>query len=231
MGSKPRPRAVLFDLFNTLIPGGSRQERDTVSQVMAQTLGVDPDAMADLVRNTFDDRTRGRLGDLRQTVAWLAARLGGTPSETALAAAVHLRLEMTRSLHRRTWAIPTLVEFARTGTLRGLVSDCSAETPTIWPDSPLAPHFEATSFSCVTGHRKPEPQAYLVAVEQLGVDPQDCLYVGDGGSRELTGAAALGFTAIRFDPPAHLLGDPIDQEHDWYATVISDLSDLIHLLT
>lgn len=197
MGSEPHPRAVVFDLFNTMVPGGSREERDLVSHRMAQTLRVDPQALADMIRDTFDERTRGQLGNLRQTVLWLANRLGSTPTEAAVSAAVELRLEMTRRLHHRTWAVPALVQLGRAGTLRGLVSDCSAETPQIWSRSPLAPHFEALSFSCVTGHRKPEPEAYLAAVHQLGVDPQDCLYVGDGGSHELAGASALGFSAIR----------------------------------
>lgn len=231
MRSQTRPQAVLFDLFNTLVPGGSRDERDTTSRLMAEVLGVDPDALADLVRHTFDDRTRGRLGDLRHTVHWLARTLGATPSDAAVSAAVELRLEMTIGLHRRTWAIPTLVELAHAGVPRGLVSDCSAETPQIWAASPLAPHFEAVSFSCVTGHRKPEPGAYLAAVRQLGIDPQDCLYVGDGGSHELTGATAIGFLAIRFTPPPTLQGDSIDDEHDWPGDVISDLMDVVRLLT
>lgn len=118
---------------------------------------------------------------------------------------------MTVGRHRRTWAIPTLVELGLAGVPRGLVSECSAETPQIWPASPLAPHFEAVSFSCVTGHREPEPEAYLAAIQQLGIDPQHCLYVGDRGSHELTGAAALGFLAIRFNPPPDLEGDSIDE--------------------
>lgn len=231
MGSEPPRRAVLFDLFNTLVPGGSREERDTVSRLMAETLRVDPDALADLVRDTFDARTRGQLGDLRQTIVWMAKRLGSTPSEAAVSAAIELRLEMTRHLHRQTWAVRALDELGRAGTLRGLVSDCSAETPQIWSESPLAPYFEAMSFSCVTGYRKPEPEAYLVAVERLGVDPRDCLYVGDGGSRELTGATALGFSVIRFEPPVDLQGHPIDQEPDWSGNIITDLMDLVRHMT
>lgn len=160
-----------------------------------------------------------------------AGALGSTPTDAAVRAAVELRLEMIRSLHSQTWAIPVLVELGRAGTLRGLVSDCSAETPELWTDSPLAPYFEAVSFSCTTGHRKAEPEAYLTAAHGLGVDPQDCVYVGDGGSYELTGASALGMSAIRFQPPENLRGDSIDEDSDWTGEVITDLTDLLRLLS
>ncbi len=225
----PRHRAVLFDLFNTLVPGGSREERDEVSRRMAEAVGVEPATMAGLIRSTFDNRTRGRCGDLRQTMVWLAGELGATPSPDAVQAALELRLEMTRSLHSRTWALPALIELGRVGVLRAIVSDCSAETPTIWAESPLSSHLEAVSFSCQTGHRKPEPEAYLVAVARLGVDPSECLFVGDGGSHELAGATELGMTAIRFIPPIGARGESIDEDTAWSGHTISDLIDLVAL--
>ena len=51
---------------------------------------------------------------------------------------------------------------------------------------------------------------YLTACERLRVEPEECLYVGDGGSRELTGAAAVGMTAVRLVAPdlaGHLVFD------------------------
>lgn len=226
-----RPRAILFDLFNTLIPGGSRDERDKVSHLMAQTLGVDPAALADLVRETFDDRTRGRLGDLHATVTWLAQRLGSDATEADVDVAVQLRLELTRSLHQRTWAIPALVEIRSAGLLCGLVSDCSAETPEMWPDSPLEPYFDALSFSCVTGHRKPAPEAYLVAADELGVRPGECVFVGDGGSSELSGASAVGMRTIRYLPADGGQAESIDAETDWTGEVLADLADLLHVVS
>ena len=61
-------RVVLFDLFNTLIPGGSRSERDDVSREIATDLGVDPEAFAALIRATYDERMRGKLGGVRETL-------------------------------------------------------------------------------------------------------------------------------------------------------------------
>lgn len=218
---------MLFDLFGTLIPAGSRDERDAVAREMAQVLDVEQAAFADLVRATFDDRLRGRLGSLPESVRRLAERLGARPSDSAVDAAVELRLGLTRSLHRGTWAVPVLAELGRRRIARGLVSDCSAETPLVWPQGPLATHVDAISFSCLTGHRKPEPEAYLTATRRLGVEPSECLYVGDGGSRELTGARALGMTVVRFAAPDQDPGDAVDQDAEWTGDVVSDLGELL----
>lgn len=229
MTGRARPRAVLFDLFNTLVPGGTPVERDRVSHAMAGVLGVDPLLLADLIRQSFDDRTRGRLGDLTETVRWLARQLGAHANDDAIDAAVELRLAMTRRLHDATWALSTLAELGRVGLRRGLVSDCSAETPMIWQQSPLAAHLDALSFSCVTGHRKPEPEAYLTAVSALGVQPQECVFVGDGGSNELAGAAELGMEVYRFRPDRSDLSDSIDQDQTWRGPTLTDLNDLVAL--
>lgn len=227
MSKAARPRAVLFDLYNTLVPGGTHEERDDVSHAMADILGVDSEDLAALVRRTFDDRTRGRLGDLRQTVKWLAGQLGAEPTGDAVDAAVELRLAMTRQLHQGTWGLGTLTALRRAGLLIGLVSDCSAETPAIWPQSPIASLTHAVSFSCITGHRKPEPEAYLSVVRDLGVEPHECVFVGDGGSFELSGASGLGMATYRFRAECTDPGDAIDQDEAWAGPTISDLTELV----
>jgi putative hydrolase of the HAD superfamily len=224
-------RVVLFDLFNTLIPGGSRGERDRVSLQIAEDLSVDPDAFAALMRDSFDARMRGDLGGVRDTLARFARRLGGEPDDRALSIATQRRLAMTRGLHDQTWALPALQALRAGGCRLGLVSDCSAETPEVWPDSPLAPHFAATSFSCETGRCKPDPECYLVAARALGVPAAECVYVGDGGSRELTGASALGMSVFRYAPPGSELGDAHDADRDWSGPTLGDLSELPSAIT
>lgn len=223
-------RAVVFDLFGTLVPAGGSAERDEVSRQMATLLDVDPEAFAGLMRQSFDQRARGRLGSLTESVRHLARLLGADPPEPAVEAAVELRLDLTRALHARTWAVPVLAQLGRAGVLRGLVSDCSAETPAVWSESPLSPHLDAVSFSCLTGHRKPAHEAYEVALRQLGVEAGECLYVGDGGSRELTGATALGMAALRYAPGGAVGGDVVDQDLGWSGGSIGDLAELPGLL-
>jgi putative hydrolase of the HAD superfamily len=70
------------------------------------------------------------------------------------------------------------------------------DVPQTWSQSPLAPRLDVVVFSCVAGVRKPDPRIYLNACTALGVTPQQCLYVGDGCSHELTGARALGMRPV-----------------------------------
>ena len=223
-------RVVLFDLFGTLVPGGSRQERDALSRLIANDFGVDAEEFATLVRTTYDERMRGTLGDLRETLAHLARRLGAHPSGERLEAAALQRLALTRRLLSQAWATPALEALTTAGVRIAVVSDCSAETPEIWHESPIATYAETTSFSCVTGFRKPAPEAYLVATRALQVDPTDCVFVGDGGSNELTGAESLGMTTYRFAP-----GNPeprtiVDPDLDWNGPEIRDLAELTSIL-
>ncbi len=52
----------------------------------------------------------------------------------------------------------------------------------------------------VIGLVKPDPAIYQLACQRLGVIPEDCRYVGDGGSNELTGADASGMRAVLIAP-------------------------------
>lgn len=129
---------------------------------------------------------------------------------------------------RSGWALPVLERLRAAGLSCGdLVSDCSSETPEMRFESPLATYFDAVSFSCITRHRKPAPEAHLAAVRALEVPPEECLHVGDGGSDELSGASALGMRTVRYAPSDAECGGSIDEELDWTGVVVTDLSDLL----
>jgi putative hydrolase of the HAD superfamily len=40
-----------------------------------------------------------------------------------------------------------------------------------------------------------------MATDELGIAPEDCLYVGDGDSNELTGAAGVGMHPVLINVP------------------------------
>ena len=96
---------------------------------------------------------------------------------------------------------PLLQWLRQKGVRTAVVSDCWFELPEILPWLSIAPLLNAAVFSVHVGETKPHPAMYLRACGQLGVEPVECVYVGDGGSRELTGARALGMTAVRLAAP------------------------------
>jgi putative hydrolase of the HAD superfamily len=60
----------------------------------------------------------------------------------------------------------------------------------------LASLFDTAVFSCHCGSKKPEPRIYQQALQQLGLKPDTCLFVGDGGSNEHHGAYAVGMKPV-----------------------------------
>lgn len=219
--------AVLFDLYGTLAPGGTKVIRDENSRLVARELGVDAQAFSEAVRVTFAERTLGETGTLAETLEALARRLGADPDQAAVARAVDKRLEMTRSLIDSTWALDVLDELRRRSLPLGLVSDCSAETPLVWDTTALSARFGARAFSCEYGFKKPDPRLYRLVTDALGVDPADCLYIGDGGSTELPGAQALGMRAVQLDHEGNQGGT---SGVTWEGESIAELGEILPLL-
>jgi len=108
-----------------------------------------------------------------------------------------------------------------------LVSDASSETPALWPESPLASRVPVTAFSCLVGVRKPDPEIYLHATRRLGVDPVQCVYVGDGGGGELTGAAALGMDVVRLRTADDAASGRYDDDAGFTGPEIATLAALL----
>ena len=105
------------------MPGGSRLQRDSLAFQMAEVLDVDRFKFADIVRSTFDDRVRGSMGGLSETISELARRVGGRPTAQQVALAAQQRLTFTRKLLSDTHSAPHLVNLKARGHLLGIVTD------------------------------------------------------------------------------------------------------------
>jgi putative hydrolase of the HAD superfamily len=113
----------------------------------------------------------------------------------------------------------------------GLISDCSPETPAAWPATPFHGLFDVTVFSCVVSMKKPDPRIYRLATDKLGLEPRDCLYVGDGSSNELTGALKVGMHPVLIsDPNESVDAHYIDREKGWLGPVIHSLKEVLELV-
>lgn len=218
-------RAVVFDLFNTLLPGGSDGDRTVVNHQIAAVLGVDPQAYDDAFLAASRECFTGAFGDLGGMIRAIAGRVGGAPTDEQVERAAALRRTMTADLVA---AVPdptlsTLDELRLAAWRIGLVSNVTSETPDQWRYSKLAPYFDAVAFSSELGVAKPEPGIYLAACRQLGIPPEECCYVGDGADDELAGAAALGMYAIRTTEHA-------DSDPAWAGPTIDSLIEIFTFL-
>jgi putative hydrolase of the HAD superfamily len=223
-------KAVIFDLFCTVVPGGPDAALARARHDMGIALGIDPQAFARCYRQTWPQRMRGQLGDLRSSIRAVAALADPsvTPTDEQVRAAIEIRLELLRD-----WIVPTTQALSTLETLRargwrlGLLSNCGTETEEVFPHSPLATgYFDAIGLSSALGFAKPEPEAYQHVADLLGVAPHECYFVGDGAGDELPGAAAVGAHPIQVTEFA-MADDPPPA---WTGQVIVSLTDLPPLL-
>jgi putative hydrolase of the HAD superfamily len=73
---------------------------------------------------------------------------------------------------------------------------------------------DAVVFSSGVGRRKPAPEIYRAALHELGVEPENALFVGDRVREDVQGPAALGMrtclvTYFRVDGGDHGLADVV----------------------
>ena len=78
----------------------------------------------------------------------------------------------------------------------GLISNADCIDCKYWNQSPLFKYFDDSIFSCNVGLLKPDRQIYELAMQRLSVFPEQCLFVGDGGSNELYGAKTAGMGTV-----------------------------------
>lgn len=223
--------AIVFDYFGTLTPTIVEMITPRERQEMGAALGVDPDELESAWRASFVARSTGHTGDLPATLRTLAGQVGGRPSDAAVAVAVDIRVAAyRRSATPRPETVSVLTRLRERGLRLAVVSDCSAELVGMWPELPVAPLVDATVFSVVVGVRKPDPTMYRLACERLDVPPADCLYVGDGGSGELTGASAFGMRAVLLADADWAHGHRYDTDTDWRGETITALTDVPSLV-
>jgi putative hydrolase of the HAD superfamily len=224
----PTPRAVLFDFFGTLTRAVRRGPRHVT---IARSLGCDPDRFFAELDRTFYVRAAGRYGPPMEALRRVAYAVGGRPGLGQLSEAAMARVDAVRAdTVLRPEAVPVLAGLRALGVPTVLVSDCWYELPAFLPKLPVGPLLDACVYSVDVGHCKPHPAMYLEACRRLRIDPDECLYVGDGGSRELSGARAVGMTAIRLAAPDlgnHLVFHP---DGEWTGAAVRSLTDVVPLV-
>ena len=225
-------KAVIFDLFGTLIDNFIRSEYEAVLAEMADILGVPWEKFIRMWFDTFRERNTGQFTTPQANIEFICEELNIKATPRQIEQAARKRLDYTvRSMKPRPGTLEALTALRSMGYRTGLISDCSGEIPIVWSKTQLAPFFDTTVFSCVAGVKKPDPRIYKMATDRLGVVPQECLYIGDGGSNELTGASQVGMYAVLLRDPAEPADAHfIDREEEWDGPVVSSVQEILNLL-
>ncbi len=188
-------KGVVFDLFHTLTARESTWSEHPMTHAM---LGVPRAVWEEQLFEASRVRLTGQERDPRKIIASMARAIKPDISDEVIHAAVANRLDrFTKALvHIPAANLAMLAKLRQRGTKLGLVSNADAGEIQAWDHSPLRAHFHSTVFSCDVGHLKPEPKIFHHCLAELKLQAADCVFVGDGGSGELTAARQLGFTTI-----------------------------------
>ena len=104
----------------------------------------------------------------------------------------------SESLQKVEYRIVSLLrELKERGYKVALISNCFLEEAEAIHASVLAPFFDVMMLSCEQGVQKPEHEIFERCLAELAVAPEDCLYVGDGGSLELETARSFGMETLQ----------------------------------
>ena len=100
-------------------------------------------------------------------------------------------------LHLHPQILPMLSELKKRGIKIGLISNCFSEEAVVIRESILFPFFDAAYLSYEQGIQKPDPEIFGRCMRGLNVQPEECLYVGHGGSQELETAREMKMKALQ----------------------------------
>lgn len=186
--------ALIFDLFHTLT---SLEVSRAPGNHTAEILGINPDLWNE---HWFKDPPDYCLGlvPVEIPIGRLARQLNPRVTEEQLKTALEVRHQRFRHAltNIESETISGLTSLYSDGYRLGLISNCGFDEIAHWHESPLAPLFTATVFSCEVRLKKPDPEIYLLTAKKLGVSPKQCLFIGNGGSDELAGARRAQMTPV-----------------------------------
>ena len=192
-----RPKAVIFDLFGTLVNSFTRREYDQVNAQMAAAVSVPYPEFWQLMGETYQDGCLGRYTSYEDLVSDVCCRAGVQANPTQITQAANFHYEfIANAIVPGPEVQEALDNLKQTGFRLGLISDCGPSVPLLFPKSPLARYIDVPVFSCEERIKKPSSDIYQRICQRLEMEPLECIYVGDGSSQELTGAAAVGMRPV-----------------------------------
>lgn len=221
-------KAVLFDLFGTLVPSPPLDGYRAMVAFIAKTLGVPDEEFYEKWMSVNSHRLSGTFESSEGDIEHVASLFGLSLTPEQMAACMNARRsEMREWVRPKEGAVEALSGLVDSGLKLALVSDCVFDVPAVWPETEMASFFDATVFSCEQKVRKPHRQMYEAALDHLGVAAGECVFVGDGGSGELDGAQAVGIDAFLLDDkPVYTEVLRVDVS-SWNGPKISGLSEVL----
>ena len=227
----PRYRAIVFDLFGTLVHFRGRPDPavDWLREPFAAV--ADPtrfDEFRAALRDVSREILAGRGAEHREVTsqerfARVMARLGADAAAAEPLSAAHMRhlAGFTEMPDSHLEILAALAERHRLAVVSNF--DHAATARAVLARHGIDRHFATILISADFGWRKPNPAIFAEALRRLDVAPGEALYVGDTHLDDVVGALGAGLD-VAWLAPADAVGDPRPTHHR------PDLRSLLDLL-
>ncbi|GAB2208970.1 hypothetical protein ROS1_57880 [Roseibium sp. ROS1] len=193
MSAQFKQPAVLFDLYSTLV---EEQKDNPFYPAMIANLSL-PEAFWPAYLACGSASMIGHVDGMAGRILKACGIAGCERDTQTVYGFVDAHIELFQAsvqVYEDTFS--ALQQVTGMGLNTALVSNASSYSLPIIHNLGLNDFFDAMSLSYQLGVLKPDKAIYLDACTRLGVSPENCIYVGDGGDKELLGAHDLGMTTI-----------------------------------
>lgn len=188
-------KAVIFDMFETLITHFACPLY--MGKQIAEEAGIPEPKFREIWDTTEETRTLGKrtFEDVIEEILKVNNRYSTELFERIVRKRKQSKEACFEHLHPQ--ILPLLKELKENQVKIGLITNCYFEERDVIRNSILFPYFDAVCMSCELGMKKPEAAIFQKCMDELAVAPEECLYVGDGGSFELEAARSLGMHPLQ----------------------------------
>ena len=188
-------KAVIFDMFETLVTlftGSVYMGREIAAEI-----GLSEPKFREIWDTTDETRTLGKR--TLESVIEEVLTVNNGYSEELFERIITKRKRMIRESfeHIHPEIIPLFKWFKEQNIKIGLITNCFFEERDIIKDSVFFEYFDVMCMSCELGIKKPDIRIFQKCMKDLGLEPAECLYVGDGGSLELETAKSVGMHPLQ----------------------------------
>lgn len=217
--------AIFLDLGNTLrVLVNDEAYRAQARCRIAELIGTDEDPVSFCARlderyKTYRKWAFENLTEAPEAELWTRWLAPEFPANVIAPLSPELTYQFRQAMGRRVvveGSREVIEELRRRGYILGIISNVigSREIPDWLEADGFAPYFKSVVLSSIFGRRKPDPVVYHEAAHRAGVEPANCVYVGDNPKRDVSGTRLAGFgMVILMISPEKLEQEPISEEN------------------
>ena len=188
-------KAVIFDMFETLVT--LFEGRTYWGENIAEDVGADPTEFRREWHAIEKDRSCGKY-TIEEGLEVVLKKLGlYSPEKVTLAASKRIAALSDTFSNIPDETVELLKELKNRGLKVGIITNTFNDERDMIRSSILMPYIDEALISYEQGLCKPDPVLYEKMTRLLNVEPDECLFVGDGGSRELYAARDCGMHALQ----------------------------------